>query len=228
MVYEYSRPVFPKKFRVFKRRKRIYLPKTKKAIFRSTQNFFRLVHHNVCTHPDLPVMMTLTTFDGLSLDDGYLAMSAFFGRLKRYYDKKNKVGASISYIAVPEWQKLSGNLHYHALVWGLCPKDIRSERSSRLFQRMWRRGYLDVRSSTYKSPKLSGYLAKYFSKSQSDGRTIGRRSYSASRNIDRPREVGSNSISEYVESIVDNSQLTKEFEYDTMWLGKCKLSIYIK
>jgi len=232
LVYRYDRELVRKKS-CFSKKNKIKRLRSKKSILRSTQNFYRLINHNVYNHSDLPVMMTFTTFEDISLDDGYRALSAFFARLKAYYAKsiqkqqsESIKGLTLSYISVPEWQKKSGFLHYHALVWGLPKVDCSQERSTRLFQRFWRRGYVDVRFTTYKSPRLSGYLAKYFSKSQEDRRTYGRRSYSSSRNIFKPYEVGSNSLAHYLQHIIDENQLEKKFKYNTLWLGQCELSVY--
>lgn len=232
-LFEYSVAYHPPRFKrrlTFlereRRKKRGKVPKTARSIKRSRDNFFRLVHHNVHMHPDLPHMITLTNFRDISLVTGYKALNAFFNRLRKYQNAYYPQQSPIKFITVPEYQKNSGFLHYHAIVWGLNRKFADTERDTRILQRLWQRGYLDVRATTYKSEKLSGYLTKYFSKSQTDKRFSGRRSYTTSRNILKTIAYGSNSLSNYLGDIVEPADCTLTTEYETMYFGRCKMSIY--
>lgn len=247
LLFEYEKPIniarsSKRRFKTMLERKRDrerrkYIKRSDRSIKRSKDNFFRLVHTNICNQQELPAFFTFTCFNDLELNKGYAALRLFFQRLRKHYENKQKdilqkkwscgLGKDIAYIAVPEWQK-NGNLHYHALVWGVDRQQLAKERSQRFFQRLWQRGYVDVRCTEYKSPKLAGYLAKYFSKAAFDTRLRGRRCYSASRNIDRPTETGSNELSHYLHALVDELDTVDVSFYDTVYLGRCKLTTYKK
>lgn len=234
-VYEYSRDIYISRKRKYKsllRKKRDKnLPpkaKTKRSIKRSTDNFFRLVHHNLTINEDLPILLTLTNFTDVTLETGYLSLKLFFRRLIKYQNAYTQQRNNIKFITVPELQPKSGYLHYHVVIWGLKTHVWAEERSRRLLQRFWQRGYIDVRPTTYKSEKIAGYLAKYFSKSQTNIFFATRRAYTASRNIHRPTTHGSNQLSDFLQHIVEPVNCTKTNEYTTMYLGTCKMSIYKK
>jgi len=233
-VYEYSRDIYiskkPRKhiskIRRDRNKKLPAKPKTPRSIKRSKDNFFRLVHHNLMRNEELPILITLTNYKNVTLEKGYDSLKLFFRYLNKLQYDKIKRKNTIQFIAVPETQPKSGNLHYHVIIWGLHTSLWNEERSRRLLQRIWRRGYIDVRNTTYKSEKIAGYLAKYFAKSQTNIFFSGRRAYTTSRNIYRPTTHGSNQLSDFLQHIVEPVNCTKTGEYSTMWLGKCKMSIY--
>lgn len=181
---------------------------------RARRDFYRLVRHNINREGDL-CFLTLTTLGGVSLEQGYRYIYDFKKRLK------NTLGVTISYIAVPEWQK-KGRLHYHLLVWGIPEHVIVAERSGRFLQRQYARGYIDVLLAYDRSPKLASYLAKYMQKAYRDERLSGRRAYNASRDIEQPRTAGSNALSAWVHELVPvDSEIDRLIDYDTVWFGRC-------
>lgn len=225
-TYEYEKLVTDRRGRPKKKPRRsrtIRKYRSQRACKRAKFQFFRLVSENLASK-GLPSFVTLTMgTDDTDLSCGYSYILTF----KR--NVKNKMGITFSYIAVPEWQK-KGRLHFHLLVWGLQSVTEDSERDYRNLQRCYQRGYLDFRHARENSPKLASYLAKYMAKAYEDERLSGRRAYSCSRDIDKIRSYGSNSLSLYTDHIVDvdNSTIVRELVYNVPYLGRCKLTRRIK
>lgn len=222
IVTEYQKPVREHRHTPKRHKKGLNPVRSSRSIKRARLQFFRLVEHNLASRDELPWFLTLTYHDQYQelpdIETAYRHLGAFFARLK------TSVAQDFAYLSVPEWQK-RGAIHFHALVWGL-PESTRKERSTRFLQRCWQQGYCDVRRALYKSPKLAGYLAKYLSKAKADQRLGNRKAYTASRNIERPREKGSNSMSSFISTLVDETELTKISQYETMWLGRAEIRIY--
>lgn len=201
------------------------------SVRRSVSNFFRLAHHN--NHSaDTVCFLTLTFIVDLDYKVASRYVADFFQRLK-----KTKKCLSISYISVPERTK-RGRWHFHVLVYNLPPfvscqskeyEGVIIERETRNFQRLFRRGYVDIMLATTITTGIAGYMAKYMAKSFRDGSNEGRRGYNCSRNIKKIYSAGSNFLTGYMDMIlgVDN-QLSQSAEYDTVWLGRCHYKKYLK
>jgi len=192
------------------------------SIKRARSNFLRIVTANI-QRENLPAFFTFTIERETSLEVGYSYLYYFWKRIK-------KLGHAYRYIGVPEWQS-RGVLHFHFLVWGLDKQstDNKRERSTRNFQRQWHKGFLDVRNARYTSGRLAGYLAKYLITALADRRLGNRRAYTCSRNVFRPYSEGSNAIAGYLDNLIDvDSTVDRVKEYDTLWLGKCRYTKFIK
>lgn len=232
-VYKYEREYHYKerppqtriqKKRAQERRKLSLRSRSKRSIYRSRMAFFRLCHHNN-VYSSTITFLTLTFAYDVQIEKAQRALSEFFRRLSKKIDTN---GVSIRYISVPEFTK-KGRIHYHILVYDLPPEIPQSERITRNIQRQWRHGYADARIARYTSPKIAGYMAKYMAKTFDDQRIKLWRGYTCSRNIEVPTSTGSNSLSGYMDMIVDNSFLpTEEKMYDTQYFGRCKFSQYKK
>jgi len=223
IVTEYEKNIIPRHKTGRKKRRKGTIPfRTARSIYRARGRFFDLVDHNLNLREDLPWFLTLTYHNeydaNRNLETAYRHLQAFWLRIKR------SMGENIAYIAVPEWQK-RGAIHFHCLVWGF-PESFREERNTRFLQRCWQQGYCDVSRTLYKSPKLSGYLTKYLTKTKADKRLGNKKAYTASRNIERPREKGANYLSDYISTIVDLDTISKVIEYDTQWLGRARVTHY--
>lgn len=188
------------------------------SIKRSKAAFFRLVATNLHGE-ETPTFITLTYAQAVDVEIAYMHLRAFFKRLRDVH------GKHIRYIAVPEWQPVSGRIHFHCVVFGLKKEDVQGEdpdRHRRNFQRLWLRGYVDVRLARDASIKIAGYMAKYMAKASDDSRLYNIRAYSASNNCKRPNSAGSNALIDYLDDIKPvDSELLQLREYDTMWLGRC-------
>lgn len=187
------------------------------SVNRCRQSFFRLVRANLSKTP--PIMLAFTMLDILDLRISYACFHAFGQRLRRAF------GKDIAWIAVPEFQE-RGAVHFHVLMWNL-PYEIaktETEGSTRRIQNLWRAGYVDC-IQTDGSPKLATYLAKYMSKAMSDSRLLGKKSYSASRNVLRPVSLNTPTTIDLaceVWGIDGSTQPIYEREYYTKWMGKCR------
>jgi len=186
-------------------------------------NFERLVRAN-CSEHEPPAFITVTMASLCPLPVAYGLFSRFTTKLRRVY------GHQFRYIAVPEFQK-RGAVHFHCLAWGLTKEVLENERNSRTLQRYWLRGFIDV-MATDGSSRLARYLSKYMSKTLSDSRLCGQKSYCASRNVLRPLSVslGAFSLAGVCEEItgypLDDLDLISQKDYDTQWLGRGQYKIY--
>jgi len=184
------------------------------AIRACKRAFIRLVQSNLVQGKP-PALVTLTMRDIVSIDDAYVAFTKFGTKIRKW-------NSGVSYIAVPEFQK-RGAVHFHVLMFDLPDGIIESERHTRFIAELWRWGFVDaVKTDGHQA--LSGYLAKYMSKAMHDKRLIGKRAYSASRNVARPHVLNT---PWQIETMlldwgiaVDNPAL-HTFEYDTLHLGRC-------
>lgn len=218
----YEREPSPKSHIQLKpRRKRILQERRPDHIIKCRKDFTRLVRANL--NPQWPpALMTLTMRDIVDISDAYKLYTAFGRKLKKHY------GDEIAWIAVPEFQK-RGAVHFHVLLFNFHDSHIKSERRTRRMAGYWGHGFVDL-VKTDGSEKLSGYLAKYMSKAMSDHRLVGKRAYSASRNVLRPVSLNTPFQIKFAKQIwglaVDNSPL-QEREYSTMFLGKCVYKSYL-
>jgi len=202
-------------------RRKLGIPRSEYSRKRAKTLFFKTVADTLHRY-GVPTLITLTQHTNVVRPDE--AYKQLFNWKKNV---KNKMGITLSYIAVPEWQPISGRVHLHLLVWGLCKKKAESEGDTRNLQRLYRKGFLDVLLAYDSSPKLASYLAKYFTKAYSDRRLGGQKAYTFSRDVKKPRQAGSNSLLEYADLIVpSDSCIIKVDEYDTKYFGKCRLKIY--
>lgn len=188
--------------------------RTERSVKRAKTSFYRLVLSNLYRETP-PTFVTLTNYKQVSINEGYEALRGFQKRLKQVY-------GDITSISVPEWQKTSGFLHFHCLVWGIPKEDAIRERNRRFLQGLWARGYVDTRVAHDKSPAIAGYMAKYMQKAMYDSRLRNRRAYSSTHNVFRPYSAGGNALATYKDYIVgDNYVLEKESSYATLYLGDC-------
>jgi len=215
-------------------------PRREDSIRRAARSFRRIVRSNLGGDAK-PALLTLTMHQKLSYASSVTIFSKFAVRLRRLY------GVGFRYIAVPEFQK-RGAVHWHILIWGLpdhvacqgyfegrgkyrhfaetCAETRSCERSTRFIQRLWLRGFCDC-IETDGSVKLSGYLAKYLSKTMRDIRLRGKRAYYASRNIMRPMSVSGHVVAQFLDVLVDvDKSPLHSREFETEWLGKCHYKIY--
>jgi len=227
--YEYSKDYVSKRKRNNGRSKRrktvdykrlfaVYL-RSKRSIQRAKACFFRLVAANL-SGTEKPTFVTLTCYYDLDVPVAYVALQEFFKRLAK------KHGKGFRYIAVPEWQK-RGNLHFHALVWGLDPNVAETERSTRNIQRCWARGFCDVRPVEYNGLGIAGYMAKYLAKGLEDSRLANRRAYTCSRNVFRPTAYGSNALAYEVDDYIPiDYGIFQQNRYNVPYLGECVHTVY--
>jgi len=124
-------------------------------------------------------------------------------------------GDVFKFISVVEFQK-RGAIHFHALLWGLPSGAVGRERHTRLVASLWEAGFVDL-VETDGSVKLALYLAKYFRKGLMDPRLFGKKLYTTSRNITKPKIDKDALLSDYPE--ISTATVLQKKEYSTQWLG---------
>lgn len=219
----YEREPAPERLRKRKTKiRRIRRPERRLDAIKACRDAFRrLVRANL--DPETPpALMTLTMRDVTSVDVAYKRFTLFGKRLRRAFAE------SVSYIAVPEFQK-RGAVHFHVLVFGLKYEDYSHERSTRRIAALWREGFVDI-LRTDGHAKLSSYLSKYMSKAMHDPRLVGKRAYSASRNVLRPvclRTPLQIRVAFEEWGLTVDKPPVREREYGTLYLGRCVYKSYV-
>jgi len=191
-----------------------------RSIQRSRLNFFRLVHHNNFKAKSIDFFTITFSYD-ISYSQASRHIAYLFERLKKADSNCN----AVSYISVSEKTK-KGRIHFHLLVYNLPSYLSQRERETRFIQRQFRRGYLDVRSTTYRTAGLAGYMAKYMAKSLGDKNNENKRGFNCSRNIEKISSYGSNSLSGYLDDVIDLKSMQFNSSYDTIYLGRCDYKKY--
>jgi len=228
-IYEYeknrtnnSRPTLSllsknraKRIRQEEIKRKVYKRK-KSSIARAVTNFYRLCHHNN-VKANTVAFVTLTFIYDCTIEEAGRACARFVERYKKAYPK-----VPISYISVSEKTK-KGRWHYHLLVYNLPPETKSVERETRNLQRLFERGYVDIRFANRITKGIAGYMAKYMAKTLYDEGFETRRGYNCSRNIESPTIYGSNTLDAYTDIIVPIVNVEKEEKrsYDVPYLGKC-------
>lgn len=188
----------------------------KQHVIRTTNNFFRLCHHNNCLASTIH-FFTLTFAYDVPYKTACRHVARYMERIK-----KDSPKIPVLYISVPELTK-KGRFHFHLLVYNLPTEKTESERKTRYFQRLFERGYVDIRHASYTSKGIAGYMAKYMAKAFTDERIEGTRVYNTSRGIEKVRSHGSNALSTEIQLFtpIEGVEQTEKREYDVPYLGKC-------
>jgi len=211
-----------KKAREYSKSKGVYKRKNS-SIKRSVQSFFRLCHHNNVLATTIHFFTLTLAYDyPKKTSDRYVAR--FMERVKKTYPQ-----IPISYISVSEKTK-KNRYHYHLLVYDLPSETTQHERETRNFQRLFERGYIDIRLATSVTTGIAGYMAKYMAKSFKDEKNEAIRGYNSSRNIKKIYCAGGNSLNQYTNMIIptDNVAQIDKSEYDVPYMGKCLHTIIKK
>lgn len=194
--------------------------RTKYSVDRAKKNLFRLVYANNAKAKSIHFVTLTVTHD--------VKYQTFLKYLRNFNEKLKKFDygmedTQISYIGVPERTK-KGVLHYHLLFYNLSPEKCRNERQTRNIQRQcWQRGYLQIDFATYVTAGLAGYMAKYMGKFLGSKDSEAVRAYTCSRNVEKIRSYGSNTLSEYSSLIAGSSNVIDHKNYKVPFLGDCNL-----
>jgi hypothetical protein len=161
--------------------------RTKSSVNRARNELYRLVDCNISAHGKYkPVFATLTYEDNIS------DLRQCNGNFKNFLKRLNyRLGTSLKYIAVPEWQK-RGAVHYHIVFFNLPYID------KFLFEEIWGQGLTNIQV-VKKLRSMGAYLAKYFSKACHDSRLYAQKAYMCSRGLKRPVDIyGGQEVDEVV------------------------------
>jgi len=183
------------------------------SISQSRKTFTRLIQSNL-HRTETVGFATFTFASTVGFAEGTKAFTTFVKSLRRDYN------LSFEYVAVPEFQK-RGSIHFHVLFFGLQKEIIENERVDRFLQNIWAYGYVDC-LVTDRSPKIAHYMGKYLSKTMSDERTSGKKTYFSSRGLVRPVLYKTAEVVDFVTEGLDvDNVVDANAEYDTMYLGRC-------
>jgi len=202
-----------KQNREYAKQKGTYI-KSKRSRLRTINNFFRLCHHNNYMSKTIH-FVTLTFAYDITLTKASRIIARFMERIKDNFSSE-----TISYISVSELTK-KGRYHFHLLVYNLPTETCDYERETRYYQRQFEHGYVDIRLATYKSAGIAGYMAKYMAKAMYDNENEKGRFYNCSRNIEKVRYAGSNTLNTHLHELITYSCKSTIDQYNVPYLGKC-------
>lgn len=166
------------------------IDKIPNSLSQTRKNFVDLVNANAWqwrkpkTKKPYPVFFITLTFEE-NVQDLTYANKEFLKWVKKFnYAVFKKKGASLCYLAVPQFQK-RGAVHYHILFFNI---PYLKGGMYDIIERTWTHGtFWNVEKVNPRTiEKTINYLARYMFKNFFDERLLGRRRYMASRNIKRP------------------------------------------
>jgi len=215
------------------------------SIRRAKKSFFRLCHENNLSAKSIH-FLTLTFADDFKYSECLSSVNDFFKKLRAHVISR-EIYQEISYIGVPELTK-KGRYHFHLLLYDL-PTEIAgdtisvrrynrrkqkwevvyatTERFTRNLQRLYGKGYLDIRPALSVSSGIAGYMSKYMGKFLANPTNEARRAYNCSRNIKKIRSHASNSLALDKEIFIPDQLAERVVSYDVPFLGTCKFSRYL-
>jgi len=196
--------------------------RSKYSISRARRSFFRLCHENNLKAQTIH-FLTLTLADDTDYTTATRYISQFFNKLRKHETLKY---SEISYIGVPELTK-KGTYHFHLLLYNLRPETAIRERETRNLQRKcWQRGYLEIGFAPTVTQGLAGYMAKYMGKHLANPANEARRAYNCSRNIEKIRSYGSQTLDSYADLLIPDKLAERTASYTVPFLGTCQYEKY--
>jgi len=150
-------------------------PKRTDNIQRATSTIRRLIQCNQEEQPEKPKFVTLTYAKEVK------ELEFSNPHFTEYQERFRESFGNLKYVAVPEFMPISQRVHYHVLYFNLPFVNNFKESMSRA----WPHG--STKLEAVRSMKaMPRYIGKYMTKSLSDPRLRGRKSYFTSRNLLRP------------------------------------------
>jgi len=232
-----------------------------RSISRSRYNFSRIISATLSM--GRPTLISATIYRSVQIKTAYKYLTQFQQRL-RYHYGKNIISISVPefqkrdaihfhcliwglppdaiYHEAP-YQTYYGHTHKQRKrrdrfiqfchQHGFQPTEARGQRSIQL---LWRRGYLDC-TPTDGSKAIASYLSKYMRKAEDDIRLSGQKSYTTTRNVQRPKRYTSINSLKWdqdfkgilIDDFIHSRGLTLSYEktYSTQWLGEATFKRYI-
>lgn len=135
----------------------------------------RLVQCNQEKQVEIPKFITLTHAQDIqTLKESNSYFKAYELEVRRQY-------GDMQYIAVPEFQPISGRVHYHVLYFNM--PYISNHKES--LEHVWPHGFTKI-EAVRSINAMPRYISKYMTKNLGDKRLNGHKSYFTSRNLQRP------------------------------------------
>ena len=158
-------------------------------------------------NPQLTKFLTLTFAQNIiDLDYARYEFDKFIKRLKTRYAK-----FSFQYIVVVEFQK-RGAIHFHLL----C--NLPYVQANTLAE-IWSHGFINIQRLD-NIDNVGSYITKYMTKDNFDERLCGRKCYSMSKNLNKPKCYTKDSDIEEIMQNLDSVQNVFTAEYDSEYFGK--------
>jgi len=140
----------------------------------------RLVNSNVGQYGYEACFLTFTyKRNETDINVAWADWHSFFRRLRDCF-------GSLHALTVMEFQK-RGAVHFHCIFFNLPPDVEARERSERTLAQLWGHGFVDV-ERVRSARNVGAYVCKYLNKSANDERLRGKKFYSTTRNLIKPKE----------------------------------------
>ena len=163
------------------------------------------VRRMVNANPGLNKFLTLTFAENrVDLDSAHYDFDKFIKRMKTRF-------LGFKYISVIEFQK-RGAIHFHLLC-NLPYVDVNS------LAKVWRHGFIKL-NRIDSIDNVGAYVTKYMTKDNFDERLTGRKSYSMSKGLHKPKEY---TDEKQISDIMDNLESVKRVyssEFESDYFGK--------
>lgn len=132
-----------------------------------------------------------TSFITLTYKDNFTDLKSAKNDLSFFIKNIKKVKKDLKYIVIPEFQK-RGAIHFHLLT-NLSTQDnhiIKQQKDNAKFYdvKYWSKGFTSFENVQGDIKKVVGYISKYMTEDTCDNRLFGFRKFSASQNLERPKE----------------------------------------
>jgi len=151
------------------------IAKREDNIQRAKATVRRLVQCNQEDQVEIPKFITLTHANDIQT---IKESNPYF----RTYEKEvRRTYGNMQYIAVPEFQPVSGRVHYHVLYFNM--PYINNHKES--LDHVWPYGFTKI-EAVRSINAMPRYISKYMTKNLGDKRLNGHKSYFTSRNLQRP------------------------------------------
>lgn len=172
-VFDYEKPFwvgFPRLRSSRSSKKKVFVrPRVRSD---NTRRSMTSVRRLVDSNPQLDKFILLT------FNTPILTLSEANFHFKLWVLRVSSLFSSFQYFSVPEFQPVSGRVHYHVLCnipWVSLP-DLES---------IWGHGFVGI-SYVRDRERIGYYISKYLAKSYSDIRYFGKRKYLYSKSLNRP------------------------------------------
>jgi len=159
----------------------------------------RLVNANVGKYGYEPCFLTFTfKRNEQCIDTAWSDWHAFMRRMRSAY-------GTLHALTVMEFQK-RGAVHFHCIFFNLPPEVEKNERTSRNIAKLWGHGFVDI-ERVRSAKNVGAYVCKYLNKSSSDKRLLGKKFYSTTRNLFKPREYVGDLAKKKMFDIIEQGRL---------------------
>lgn len=139
----------------------------------------RLVNANYASYGYEPVFLTFTFAENRTdIDSAWKDWEIFMRKMRYRFGKLHA-------LSVMEFQS-RGAVHFHCIFFNLSPEIEKQERKTREIAQLWGHGFVDI-ERVRSARNVGAYVCKYLNKSVTDERLIGKKFFSTTKNLIRPK-----------------------------------------